>query len=694
MAQAVPRPVASSVPQKPAIPWRQQLAVWEVPALALLLVILTVIGFAGIVGQQLTTWGDDQYITLNRQVLNGLSGDGIVWAFTTTDQSNYHPLTWVSLMVDQQIHGQRQWGFKLTNVLLHVANGLLLYFAFFRLTSRAWLSFFVAALFAVHPLHVESVAWASGRRDVLATFFVFLSLHGYIEFARSKSIPAYALMTFAYVFTLLSNQAYATFPFVLLLLDFWPTNRLDAADTASPFRKTTLVGAIVEKVPLLVFSLLSSVMTFMIIAATPAYQTAQFSIPARIANSVVAYSVYLRKTIAPFDLAFFYPFPVGGHAMIEVVVCSIVVIAITAGAIFARKFAPFVFVGWFWYLIALLPVIGLAQVGFQAYADHFTYFPLIGIFVILTWGVSWIADRRSQERPAIVGMSFIAVVACLGFTIWQVTIWRTSETLARHALDLNEENQIAHIQLSGAFGARGEWGSAKEHLVKAIAIDPKNFTGLYNLGQLLLMEGDVPQAKELFVRAIAINPQSDTVERALGIIALGENNLDEGIQRLSTVVKRNPRSGPALLAAGIAYARKGDYEQAKKYLEPLVNVKSEEAKRALELIARLEKADPGAKDRFRRQFSWPSAVDGSRILADQTISLMKRKRITLEVAEQNLKKSVELWPGNIDALYNLAVVQVKLNNRQSAAEAVQRILQLDPRNKNALDLLKPAKSEG
>ena len=236
-------------------------------------------------------------------------------------------------------------------------------------------------------------------------------------------------------------------------------------------------------------------MSLMIIAAAPAYQSAHFSLPARLGNALVGYAVYLRKTIAPFDLVFFYPFPVGGHAMIEVIVCSIVVIALTVGAVALRKRAPFVFVGWFWYLISLIPVIGLVQVGFQAYADHFTYFPLIGIFIILTWGVAWIADRRTQERPVFVGMSFIAVLVCLGFTLWQVSIWRTSESLARHALDLNEANQIAHIQLSSAYGGRGEWGSAKEHLTKAVTIDPNNFTGQFNLAQLLLMEGDVPQQK-------------------------------------------------------------------------------------------------------------------------------------------------------------------------------------------------------
>ncbi|MBX9652872.1 tetratricopeptide repeat protein [bacterium] len=683
-------PKAAAVPKKPTVPLRQQFARWEMPILAVLLVVLIVIGYISIVGQQLTTWGDDQYISMNRQVLKGISADGISWAFTTTDQANYHPLTWISLMVDQQIHGQRQWGFKLTNVLLHVFNSVLLYLAIFRLSSRTWLSFFVAALFAIHPIHVESVAWASGRKDVLGTFFVFLSLHGYIQFARTKNIAAYIGMIVAYALSLLSNQNFVTFPFVLLLLDYWPTNRLEAGEGTSLFRKTSLVGAILEKIPLFILSILSAVMTIMIVSALPAYETIEFSIPARLGNGVVGYAVYLRKTIAPFDLAFFYPFPKGGHAMIEVIVCSVVVLAITVGAIAARKRAPFVFVGWFWYVISLIPVIGFLQVGHQAYADHFTYFPLIGIFIILTWGVSWLAEKRVQERPAIVGMGFIAVLACLGLTVWQVMLWKNTESIARHALDLNEENAVARIQLSGAFGARGDFDSAKENLIKAVAIEPNNISGLLKLAHLLLMEGDIPQAKELFTKAGQVDPSNESVERARAMFALGEGKVDEGIEHLSKVLEKNPRSGPDMLAAGIAYARKEKYEEAKKYLTPLADAKNEEAKRALELVARLEKADPAARDRFRRQFFWPPGVDGSRILAEQAASLWRRNRISLEMAEKYLAKSVELWPANIDALYNLAVVEVKLNKRQAAADRVQRILQLDPRNKRALDLLKPA----
>ncbi len=686
---------------------------WMPLILSGLLVLLTLVVYAGVFRHKLTTWDDDKYISLNDMVGNGLTARGISWAFTTTYQDNYHPLTWVSLMIDASF--QRPWVYKVTNVLLHAANGSLLFLVLWRMTGQQWASFFVAGLFLFHPLHVESVAWASERKDVLSTLFLLLALHSYVWYARSGSVVGYVLLLVFFVASLLSKQTYVTLPLLLLLLDYWPLRRcggLADRDGEPVFRKTTPTGAIIEKLLPMSISLLAAAGIYTLQAAAQGVQRAEFSALARIGNGMVAYAAYLRKLFAPIDLAFFYPYPVGGHDLMTVAISAVVVALLTVGAILTFKRAPFVFVGWFWYLLVLLPMVGFVQVGFQAYADRYTYFSMVGLFVVIVWGGAWLAQVRKQERPGIIGVAAVLLMVCLGLTWMQVGTWTTTEAMAEHALKLNPDNPVALVQLGSTYAFKGEWDEAEKRYQRAIELDPKNFSGLVSLGSVSLSRADVEGAKQKFLSVLDLDPQNDVAQLELGIIAMGEGKLSDAVQRLKAAARRNPSNRMAWLALGVAAARQATEGEGKSEKEIQDNFKlaracfnrvvgtgateyvgfQKEAKRAIDLLDRMERKDPTGENRFRILFHWPPAVSGARLMADQAVFLYSRNRIDYKEAIDRIEDSLKIWPNNIEARFNLGFIAAKNKRNEQADAAFSRILQLDPKNRDVLKLVEASKA--
>jgi protein O-mannosyl-transferase len=470
--------------------------------LALVLLVLVVFG---------QTWqfeflklDDNQYVTENPQVLAGLSPASIRWAFTPTGYAaNWHPLVWLSLMLDAELFGAWAGGFHGTNVLLHAVNTLLLFGLFCRLTGESARSFVVAGLFAVHPLHVESVAWISERKDVLSTLFGLLSLIGYVRFVEQRHVGWYVTAWCCLLLSLLSKQMLVTLPCVLLLLDFWPLKRLTLT-TTTPWR------LIVEKLP---FVALSAVFCLVAVWAQAAGEALsdweRLPWDVRVGNAVVSYVIYLRQTFWPASLAVFYPYPNAGQAAWAVAACAVLLIGVTVVTLLHWRRRPYLLTGWLWYLVTLLPVIGIVQVGEQAHADRYMYFPLIGLAFAATW---WVADALSSRSgsPRAAGALATAVLLVMSVLAWnQTRHWRDSASLFRHALQVTDDNWLAHATLAAALmdvPAPERVRQAELHLREALRIKPNYATAHYNLALVLSDLGDLSQANGHFREALALKP--------------------------------------------------------------------------------------------------------------------------------------------------------------------------------------------
>jgi hypothetical protein len=470
--------------------------------LALLLTVATLAVFAQVVGFEFVDYDDNLYVTANPYVKEGLTLAGVRWAFTTFAAANWHPLTWISLMLDWSIGGPGPRVFHLTNLILHLANVLLLFFVLDRMTGRRRPSAVTAALFAIHPLHVESVAWVAERKDVLSTLFMFLTLVAYAGFVERPGLVRRLAVVVLFALGLMAKPMLVTLPVLLLMLDAWPLRR------KRPWRHLVL-----EKAPLFALSIATGAMTFVAQrqGGTVGSLTL-YPLGVRVANAVVATAAYLGKAIWPTRLAVFYPHPGASLSAWMVAGSAVVLAALTLGAIHVRRSRPYLLFGWAWYLVTLAPVAGIVQVGWQARADRYTYIPLIGIFL----GVVWAVSDHFAGRPALLGSLASASLVMLGIGAFvQAGYWRDSETLFRHALAVTDNNAVAHNNLGTALLRRGLQSEAGEHFAEAVRIDPSFADAHSNLGVALGRQGRIDEAILEFQRALDLEPDHPDARRNL-----------------------------------------------------------------------------------------------------------------------------------------------------------------------------------
>jgi tetratricopeptide (TPR) repeat protein len=467
-------------------------------AISAALILSVVIVYAQLTTHEFLDYDDNTYVTQNAHVSTGLTAQNVGWAFTAFRSANWHPVTWISHMLDVELFGMNAGRHLMTNVALHAISAVLLFWVLRRATRSTWRSAIVAALFALHPLHVESVAWVSERKDVLSAVFFMLTLLLYVLWVERRSTAIYIAMIVTFALGLMSKPMVITLPFVLLLLDWWPLQRLD-----------DIKARVIEKLPLFALMIPSAILT--VKAQQKALGSA--SIYERFANASVSYVSYLRKMIWPDDLAAIYPFPKSipaGRALGAVVI----LIAITAAAIyFARRFR-YLPTDWFWYLGTLLPVIGIIQVGRQSMADRYTYIPLIGIFMAIVW-------LGSEARYSAIAAA-IAIAACGTRSYAQVAHWKNTVTLSEHALRVTRDNDVAHTLLGAALAKRGQHAEAEQHLRTAIQINGDNDEALKLLGRLKMAAGHPEEAIPLLDRAVTLRHDPPT-EAALAA-ARGDND--------------------------------------------------------------------------------------------------------------------------------------------------------------------------
>ncbi|MDZ4861235.1 MAG: tetratricopeptide repeat protein [Candidatus Hydrogenedentes bacterium] len=511
-----------------------------------------------------TGYDDNDYVTDNPYVQRGVSGESIVWAFTTGHAANWHPVTWLSHAMDWEISGERPWMHHVTNVLLHAANSSLLFLLLYRYTGALWPSLFAAALFAVHPINVQSVAWVAERKNVLSTFFGLASLIAYSEYATRRSIPMYCAAGAFLALGLMSKPMLVTWPFVMLLLDYWPLQRIAASTRPfSPFLREMSKYA-VEKVPFFILVLLSSVTTYLVQASAGAMgEGAGVPMLYRVGNAVIAYAAYLGKTSWPFGFAAFYPHPLGMFPLWKVAVLGVFLLAIAGVVIQQSAKRRYLFVGWFLYVGTLVPVIGIVQVGAQSMADRYAYVPLIGIFI----AIAWTLNERAYHKRALLWLG-VAVVAALGLrTAVELRHWRNGITLWEHATAVTSNNYIAHNNLGTAYKKAKMLDEAVPHFVRSLEISPNHAGALINMGQVLLEQNRVEQAIQTLEKAAQSATRNPEVRFTLASAYFRGQRFDKAMEQAMLAQSLDPSDPKVYNLLGIISDVQGRREDAIRYFQ-------------------------------------------------------------------------------------------------------------------------------
>lgn len=520
-------------------------------ALGVVLVLGTLLIYSPLLGCSFLAWGDSDYVTENRNVQAGLKAGTVRWAFTTLETGNWHPLTWLSLLLDTSIYGSDSAaGFHFTNVLLHALSTLVLFLFLSRATGAVWRSAMVAALFAVHPMQVEAVAWVGERKGVLSTLFWMLTLAAYLAYVRRRGFGRYLLVVLTFVLGLMAKPMLVTLPFVLLLLDYWPLNRWGrshAADASAlpsvPSSPESLPLLVLEKVPFVLIALTWSVLTYVAEKQIGALPTlGRFPLDVRIWNALLAYANYMGKMFFPVGLAAYYPHPGRTVAVGPALGAGLLLAVITVLVLGPGRRRRYLAVGWLWYLGTLVPVIGLVQVLSYRMADRYSYVPLIGLFLMLTWAVSDWAAARGWPRSALISITGVALGICVVRTWVQLGYWENDRELWEHAAVVTERNGMAHNFLGIDYARRGQVNSAEEEFRKAVEFDPEEHRFHYNLATQLRELARNEEAVVECRQAVALLPAAARYHFLLGDLLRDVGREDEALAEYQEAIRLDPTS--------------------------------------------------------------------------------------------------------------------------------------------------------
>ena len=614
-----------------------------------LLALLVVAVYARALGNGFVTLDDEPYVTANSHVRSGITWANLSWAFTATREANWHPLTWISHMLDAELFGMRPWGHHLTSVLIHAATALLVLQLWFLLTARLWASAAVAALFAIHPLRVESVAWVAERKDLLSALFGVLALLAYVRWVRGRQRSAYFAALGFFAASLMSKPMLVTLPFVLLLLDYWPLSRWTAPEGSDPPDRRVASRLLAEKIPFFLLSAASSVVTYWAQKTGGAMADLSVGLLPRLSNAALSYVIYLEKSVAPFSLSVLYPHP--GTASAAAIPAAIVLLAISAACVVWARSRPYLAVGWFWYLGTLVPVLGLVQVGWQARADRYTYFPSIGLAVAVVWGLSdlW---TRFFAAPRVLRAIAVAAVIFFSVLTWrEIGYWKDSETLYEHGLAVTRNNHILHVNLGIERVRQGRLSEAVQHFEEAVRIRSDYWYGQY----------------------------------AYGAALAGNQRPAEGIPHLEAALRLHPGSAEARTALGGALASQGRWAEALAQIRKAVELDPDSARShytlgwVLESQGRAEEALPEYRAAVRLEADYAEAHERLGRL------LLTRGKSADGLAE--LAEAVRSQPNSEQLRYTHAVALMSARRSAEAREEVREALRLAPNWQPALTLL-------
>lgn len=545
----------------------------------LLLIVATLFVYWQMNSQDFINFDDPAYVTDNPQVQGGLTSEGAVWAFTDITQAGYSwiPLTWLSLMLDHDLYGLKAGGYKITNLLLHIANILLLFMILKGMTGELWRSAFVAALFALHPLHVESVAWVTERKDVLSTLFFMLSLWFYLQYVNRPGIKRYFLVLCAMALGLMAKPMLVTLPLVLLLLDYWPLNRFrqsgggDGASATPSLNKLAKPGAsvlelVIEKIPLFLLSFVASIGTFLVYSRQSVIEPYELlSLQSRLANSLVSYVTYIGKTIWPRSLGVLYPHPGNSLPMWHAVGAGLLLVVITLTVLRVHRRQPYLLVGWFWYLGTLLPVIGLVQVGSHALADRFAYVTTIGLYIMIAWGVPELLSGWRHRRVVLSLLAITTILVAMLLSWLQVQYWENSRTLYEHTLRVTKNNWLIQFSLGLALKSEGRTDEAVIHYREALKIRPDYVEAHNDLGIVLAERGDTEESLRHFSEAIRLKPDYADAFNNFAVVQLSKGNSQDAFNYFTEALRLKPDFEKARIGQRMSAQMSGRSGEAGSY---------------------------------------------------------------------------------------------------------------------------------
>ena len=673
----------------------------------LLLGLITLAVYWPVTGHDFVQFDDPDYVTENRHVQAGLTGEGIRWAFTAEVCGNWHPVTCLSHMLDCQLFGLNATRHHTTNLLLHVANTILLLLVLEQMTRALWRSAFVAALFALHPLHVESVAWVAERKDVLSGLFFLLTLGAYVRYVNESKVQSpktkvfYALSLVWFALGLMSKPMLVTLPCLLLLLDFWPLRRWQAA---------TARRLLLEKLPFLALTVATSVVTLLTQKQAGAMALMDtIPLTARTANAVVSYGRYVWKTFWPVDLAVFYPLPGAWPAGVVMGAVAFLVLA-TGLAVWFGKQRPYLAVGWLWFVGMLVPVIGLVQVGLQAMADRYTYLPFVGLFIAVTWGVNEIVSRGRNAGTVLRFAAVLVLAACSVLTTKQIRHWKNSETLFSQALAATSDNAVAHYALGVISSKSGRLDEAYTHFTESVRIKPNQGEALNNLGLLLVMRGKIDEGIERyrqaraakldiaelhfnlasalaakgepaeaiseFKNALRIKPEFTQAQWALARLQIQQGDLAAAKSAANEALQQTPDNAEAHLVLGLVFAAERDYETALRHLNESARLRPQDFDIQIELADALLAAKWPDKAQAHYRTALQLQPDATLMLKSSAQALVLAGNTAGAI--QALERSLRLAGNDADVHRNLALLLVQTGKTEAAAGHFAEVVRLRP----------------
>jgi tetratricopeptide (TPR) repeat protein len=656
---------------------RSRFPVWLV---LVLLVLVTMALYWPVTRYDFINLDDSAYVTENSHVQHGLTRDNVVWAFTNLEAGFWHPLTWLSYLLDYQTYGLRPGGFHLTNLLLHAASTILLFLALRRMTGAVWRSALVAALFALHPLHVESVAWIAERKGLLSTFFFMLALWayaGYVEKAEGQTLPAgrqglkakgwYGLALLFFILGLMSKTMVVTLPVVLLLLDWWPLHRLQLS---------SLGRRVWEKLPFFACSLVCGILTVYAEKGAGALSSgAECPFGGRIANAILSYARYLLQTVWPANLAVIYPYP-NTIAVWSMAGAAALLLIISAIALRMARHRPCIAVGWLWYLVTLLPVIGLIQVGIHASADRYTYIPLIGVFVSLVWGIGDWLERFKYRTAIAVVLGAAALFLCGLNSARQLRYWKNGVLLFSHAIEVTENNYFVRKGLGIALATKGQIDEAIRQFQEVIRLKPDDTEAHYNLGIALARKGQTEEAIRQFQEAIRLKPDYTKAHYNLGDALARKGQTDEAIRQFQEAIRLKPDDAEAHNNLGTALARKGQTEEAIRQYQEAIGLKPDNAEAHYNLGNILFKKDQ--TDEAIRQFQEAIRLTPDYAEAHYSLGNALGRKGQIEEAIRQYQEVIRLNPEYADAHYNLGSALLTKGQIEEAIHQFREVIRFKP----------------
>jgi tetratricopeptide (TPR) repeat protein len=645
------------------------------------LILSTLLVFWQVRNFDFVDYDDDVYVYDNPNVFSGLNVQNIKWAFTTGHAANWHPLTWLSLMLDCQIFGAKPGPMHLVNIAFHIVNTILLFAIFNRMTGKIWPSAFVAALFALHPLHIESVVWITERKDVLSTLFWLLTMLAYIRYVDKPSTGRYVIVIILFALGLMSKPMLVTLPFVLLLIDYWPLNRFSISNFQFPnlnwqsaignrqsVTRFPILNLLYEKVPFFALAAVSSVVTYLTQRAYGAVTDFEVHLLGdRIANAFLSYATYIGKMFWPQNLAAYYPArAVGSITLWQFVSCALLLGGVSLLVILLRRVHMYLLIGWFWFLGTLAPVIGIIQIGEEAMADRYAYIPLIGLFIMLAWGLPELLSKFPYRRFTL-GISAAIVLTALGInTHRQAGFWKDGCTLFSHTIEVTHNNSFAYHNLGAAFLGLGRYQDAIEAFKQAIRIKPHYHKAIYNLGVAYAKIDRYQDAIEAYKQAIVVKPDFAEAYNNLGNAYLSLGRYQEAIDAYQQAVKIKPDLMEAHFNLGFIYSNLGRYQDAIESFKRTISISPDYARAYFGLgfvygnLGRYQDAIESFKHAIKIK---PDLMEAYFNLGVACANLGR-----YQDAIESFKQTIKIKPDYVDAHLKLGMVYLTIGDKVSALE--------------------------